>query len=975
MTFPIRVTALALLLATTSPLGFAVAAHAQIQKETAPQINRRFDIPSQPLASALTRFGDQADMQVTVDTALVARLKSRAVSGQLAPEAALTRLLAGTGLVWRHAGPRAVVLEKAPSSTGALSLGTIRVEGANGGGTTGIAGTYAEDEAPEGRADRVYSRPSSTAEIQRETLERFRGTSVGDMIKGVAGVTAGDPRSANALDVNIRGIQGQSRIPVIIDGTQSGLDTYRGYAGQAQRSYLDPDLISSVTITKGPSLEANASGAIGGTVSMDTLKPADILREGKTQGLRIRTGVSDASTKDLPPYDGFQSEDRNDITDPGSWFFNIAAARTGERFDVVAAYARRENGNYFAGKDGYDRFPQTARTVAPLNPANAEVFNTSSDSESILLKGTWRIDDFQTLEAGYRRYDGEQGEIMASQILRVNRQRVPQWEPGQIKLDSYNLRYRYRPQNDLIDLKANLWLTRAESLMYNGLTGVTPWFIAHHTEWFDGPTFNTEEGYRAAYWNELSIEKTGGDVTNTSRLFTDAGQFDFTYGASFTNEDIRPGPNSPILFEDLINNRYLKNARRHEYSLIGAVKWLPTEKIELELGVRYNHVKIVDRNRDADVLTEAVIGRYRDTQLRGPNPANPNALINIQRVYWYPDAQGNFTEASLRASAYERGIVGDITGWTTYTAGAAQNLVAATSWTWTTPIQRTHDAVMPSLSASYRFDNGVLVYAKYAEGVKLPSLFESTLGLFTAAKPTDDLRPERNKSWELGVSGLRRDLFRTGDRASLKIAYFDTRIKDLITRDYRSISAGLIRNVDSFNVTGIELQGGYDTGKLFAELSAHHYFKAETCAPDIAAERRQYGKDRKIADLLNTPDCAEGGFEGSYTNTQNPPKYNVNLTLGARLFDKRLTVGTRAVYNSGPISKLDQEWNVGLSAIQQLYHQATIIDAFTSYKLNDQMAVDLNIDNLTDEYYLDPLSLAVVPAPGRTVRLALTYRY
>jgi hemoglobin/transferrin/lactoferrin receptor protein len=28
-----------------------------------------------------------------------------------------------------------------------------------------------------------------------------------------------------------------------------------------------------------------------------------------------------------------------------------------------------------------------------------------------------------------------------------------------------------------------------------------------------------------------------------------------------------------------------------------------------------------------------------------------------------------------------------------------------------------------------------------------------------------------------------------------------------------------------------------------------------------------------------------------------------------------------------------------------------------------------------DEYYLDPLALGVMPAPGRTVRLALTYRY
>ncbi|WP_204128458.1 hypothetical protein, partial [Pseudomonas ogarae] len=90
--------------------------------------------------------------------------------------------------------------------------------------------------------------------------------------------------------------------------------------------------------------------------------------------------------------------------------------------------------------------------------------------ESFLLKGTWRIDDDQTLEAGYRRYEGTAGEIMASQIIRVDRDRVPQWDPGHVDMDAYNLRYRFNPDNERIDLKANLWYTDADSLMYNGLT-------------------------------------------------------------------------------------------------------------------------------------------------------------------------------------------------------------------------------------------------------------------------------------------------------------------------------------------------------------------------------------------------------------------------------------------------------------------------------------------------------------------------
>lgn len=968
-----RQAALAAALMLTTALAGTGAAMPAFAQESA---QRAYDIPAQPLPSALTAFGRQSGLQVSVPAALARGRTSGAVSGRLSANEAVSRLLAGTGLTYRIQGD-VLTLSPAPTAEGATQLGALRVQGdVAGAGQGGASGApFADEESDQARADAVYSKARSSAYIARETLERFRGASVADMVKGVAGVTAGDPRSANALDLNIRGVQGQGRIPVVIDGGQSTIDTYRGYAGQSQRNYLDPDLISSVSITKGPSLEANASGGIGGVVVMDTLKAADILRAGKDFGVRVRAGISDASTKDLPAWSAFQNPSRNDITRPGSHFYNLAVAKSWDRFDLVAAYAKRENGNYFSGSEGYEGFPTGRGLLATLNPAKTEVFNTSNSSESFLLKGTWKISDDQVLEAGYRRFDGRQGEIMASQIIRVNRERVPQWALGHMDLDAYNLRYRYRPANDLIDLKANLWLTKAESLAYNGLTGVTPWFLDRPTQWYDGPTFNTEDGYRDAYWNELSIERFGGDVTNTSRVFTGLGRLDFTYGGSFTSEDIKPGPNSPILEEDLRNNRYLRNAERKEYSLVGSVTWAPNDQWELTAGGRFNRIDIRDRNRTATEGPYEVIGRYRDTTFYMPNPTRPGALTSVARVYWFPDAQGNFTEASLFASPYEKGTVGDIRGWTTYRAGAAEDLEGPTSWTWSKPIRRKADAFMPTVSASYKPTENSLIYVKYAEGVKLPSLFESTLGLFTAAKPTDDLKPERSKSWEVGASILQRDLWKAGDRGALKVAYFDTRIRDLITRDYRTLSAGLIRNVDSFNVEGVELQGSYDMGRVFADLSAHRYFKAETCAPDIAAERRAYGQQRGIDELINTPDCVAGGFEGSYTNTQNPPKYNVNLTVGTRLFQERLIVGGRMVANSGPISKLDKEWNVGLSAIQQLYRKATVYDLFATYKVTDQVTLDANLDNVGDEYYLDPLSLAVVPAPGRTLRLALTWRY
>jgi len=949
-------------LATTTPL----TALAQSPAGTAAASTSRFEIPAQPLAEALRAYMRQSGVQVAYPAAYAEGVTSTAVNGEMGAQAALAQLLQGSGLGMRALGPEAVTLERAPS--GARADGVIVTDALR------VAGDRVEGQGTDAqRALDTYRDAGSRVFIPRATLERFRGTSTADIVKGVAGVTAGDPRTANALDVNIRGIQGQSRIPVIIDGGQSTMDTYRGYAGQSQRTYLDPDLISSLTITKGPSLGVNASGGIGGVVEMETLTLADVLRDGQDAGVRVRGGLASNSANNVPPYSGVPRTDRNAT---GSQFFNLAGGKHWDRVDLVAAYAWREQGNYFAGTHGYDDFPQTRRTLAPLNPPHTEVFNTSSRSESFLLKGTWRIDEDQTLEAGYRRYEGTAGEIMASQIIRVDRDRVPQWDPGRIDLDSYTLRYRFNPDNDRVDLKANLWYTQADSLMYNGLTGITPWYFDRRTEWYDGPTFNTDPGYKDAYRNSLAQKRLGADVGNTTRLFTDAGAFTFDYGLSFSDEDVGPGRNAPILQDDLVNNRFLRNAARKEYSAVASVKWASDVHWEVLLGGRYNRVNVHDRNRLATPDGYGVIGQYRYTQLLDGNPDLPSwRAKRIAMLNWYPDANGQFTEASLLASPYKQGTVADIGGWNFHDADPAEDLVVPTHWTWSTPIRRTDSAFMPTASVSYRFDDDTLIYVKYAEGVKLPSLFETTLGLFTAAKPVGELKPERAGTWEVGASTVRHDLFADGDEAAFKLAYFNTRIDDLITRDYRTLSAGYIRNIDRFKVSGMEFQTRYDSGTVFGDLSAHYYVEAKTCAPDIAAERRAYGLQRNIEELKTTPDCVDGGFEGSYSNTQNPPRYNVNLTLGARLFEQRLSVGTRVVHNGGPISRLDKEWNVGLSAIQQLYRPATIVDLFASWRASAQFAVDFNVDNLTDRYYLDPLALGILPAPGRSMRLALTYRY
>ena len=60
-----------------------------------------FDIPSQPLSSALTAFAEQSGWQLFYSSQITEGLHTAGVVGSSTPETALTQLLTGTGLGFR----------------------------------------------------------------------------------------------------------------------------------------------------------------------------------------------------------------------------------------------------------------------------------------------------------------------------------------------------------------------------------------------------------------------------------------------------------------------------------------------------------------------------------------------------------------------------------------------------------------------------------------------------------------------------------------------------------------------------------------------------------------------------------------------------------------------------------------------------------------------------------------------------------
>lgn len=50
-------------------------------------------------------------------------------------------------------------------------------------------------------------------------------------------------------------------------------------------------------------------------------------------------------------------------------------------------------------------------------------------------------------------------------------------------------------------------------------------------------------------------------------------------------------------------------------------------------------------------------------------------------------------------------------------------------------------------------------------------------------------------------------------------------------------------------------------------------------------------------------------------------------------------------------------------------------DLYANFEVNKQVALNLGISNVTDEYYLDPMAKTLLPGPGRTLTAGLKINF
>ena len=268
------------------------------------------------------------------------------------------------------------------------------------------------------------------------------------------------------------------------------------------------------------------------------------------------------------------------------------------------------------------------------------------------------------------------------------------------------------------------------------------------------------------------------------------------------------------------------------------------------------------------------------------------------------------------------------------------------------------DGFSPSLGVTVEPFDGAQLYANYSSTLRAPSIMEAVSAFNMTVN--EDTKAERANNWEVGANFIQDSLIADTDRAMLKLGYFNWDIKDYIAREfhrYPNSQNVRIFNIDRARFSGLEMSANYELDGFAATLAANYYLNVEFCRTAETCENKSLYAD--------------------YATNQVPPKYGVDLTLTQKLMDDALTVGGRISYTSSRAVGHGDVTGQGMSQFITMidWKPYTLVDVFAEYKINENYTASFRVENLTDRFYVDPLSLVLQPGPGRTFYAGLTANF
>ncbi|WP_164738519.1 TonB-dependent siderophore receptor [Aquabacter cavernae] len=232
-----------------------------------------FNIPAQDLGSALTVFADRAGLRLLFPSDLVAGRRTPGLSGAYTPDAAIARLLQGTGLVYRFTRSDTVTIS-GPNAAGGDAGGAIPLGGIE---VTGIA----DDQQIVALATSAGTKtntpiidiPQSVSVITRQEMDQRGVQDFNAAVAYTPGIRVVDyPGGQGMPDIYLRGFRANDQAAFYRDGLRGGFNAY------------DADIetygLERIDVVKGPASALYGSGVPGGIIDTITKRPtATPLRE------------------------------------------------------------------------------------------------------------------------------------------------------------------------------------------------------------------------------------------------------------------------------------------------------------------------------------------------------------------------------------------------------------------------------------------------------------------------------------------------------------------------------------------------------------------------------------------------------------------------------------------------------------------------------------------------------------------------
>ncbi len=351
------------------------------------------DIPPQPLAAALAAYARQTGLQVLYVSELVLNKASKGARAGVAPDAALTQLLAGSGLRFEFLNERSVRIFAAMPTPppgpapqkddhhGSESLTSIEE----------ILVTAAQRDEPQGLVP--ISMGVWTSQAIDMAGAKYFGT-IADLTPGVEFDSYPDYGAGIETNIAIRGVNSKdgSTTGVYIDDTPIPMDPGSSF-GREYPMLFD---LKRIEVLRGPQGVLYGEGTEGGTVRFITVQPALSSHSGFANAEIAATSRS-ATTYEVGAAGGGSASSGAAGMRLGGWlrhdggYVDRVNPYTGAIVDENANWMRSEAGNAavtIVSNESLQITPSFRYQATDINDTSAFFLSLSDPAHGVLRNGS-----------------------------------------------------------------------------------------------------------------------------------------------------------------------------------------------------------------------------------------------------------------------------------------------------------------------------------------------------------------------------------------------------------------------------------------------------------------------------------------------------------------------------------------------------------------------------------------------------------